>query len=207
MPVSSNRPQSFWRNSDVLLRNNAVDIPPSPLILTKLATFPVESKGPISSEATLYFGRRCNRALQHLLTMPETEALHLERLEEGAASSANNMFRESNITSSTVFSNINAAIAPDLDQQSTVAQLGTVSCGVPSLGSTRLIIMMGFLSLLKPISEISLGLGLSIRGSPDSEASASKSQLNWPRESLSTYFSLDNSLLFDQTSGNSEGQN
>jgi hypothetical protein len=76
-----------------------------------------------------------------------------------------------------------------------------------SLGSTRLISMMGFLSLLKPVSEISLGLGLSIRGSPDSVASASKSQLNWPRESLSTYFSLDNSLLFDQTSGSSEGQN
>jgi hypothetical protein len=67
--------------------------------------------------------------------------------------------------------------------------------------------MMGFLSLLKPISEISLGLGLSIRGSPDSVASASKFQLNWPRESVATYFSLDNSLLFDKTSGDSESQN
>jgi hypothetical protein len=76
-----------------------------------------------------------------------------------------------------------------------------------SLGSTRLISMMGFLSLLKPISEISLGLGLSIRGSPDSVASASKFQLNWPRESVATYFSLDNSLLFDKTSGDSESQN
>jgi hypothetical protein len=67
--------------------------------------------------------------------------------------------------------------------------------------------MMGFLSLLKPISEIGLGLGLLIGGSPDSAASTSKFQLNWPRESLSTYFSLDNSLLFDKTFGNSEGQN
>jgi hypothetical protein len=67
--------------------------------------------------------------------------------------------------------------------------------------------MMGFLSLLKPISEISLSLGLSIRGSPDSLASASKFQLHWPCESLSTHLSWDNSLLFDKTYNNAEGQN
>jgi hypothetical protein len=46
-----------------------------------------------------------------------------------------------------------------------------------SLGSTRSISVMGFLGSLKPISKISLGLSLLIRGSsgsPDSPASAFK---------------------------------
>jgi hypothetical protein len=108
-------------NSDILLRRDGIGIPShSPSVPTQSTTSPAESDSPISSKATFHFGRRCNRALQHLLTGPESETHQLERFAEGAAS-ASDMFRASTNIPSHGSSNTNSVASMDSDLQPTLA--------------------------------------------------------------------------------------
>lgn len=108
-------------NSDILLRNDGMDIPSHcPSVPTQSTTSPPENDSPMSSEATFYFGRRCNRALQHLLTGPESETHQLERFTEDAAS-ASDMFKASTTIPSHGSSNTDSVASIDSELQPTLA--------------------------------------------------------------------------------------
>jgi hypothetical protein len=102
-----------------LLRSDGIDIPlHSPSVAMQSTTSPPENDSPMSSEATFSFGRRCNRALRHLLTGPESETHQLERFTADAAS-ASDMFKASTSIPSHGSSNTNSVAFIDSDLQPT----------------------------------------------------------------------------------------